>query len=132
MERSNRVDTYFPVSAIALWVWMVSLKFVKVSEHFRKYPGDIVYFPGYLIFGHIHAFIKAYAFLTMWKKTWATAEHASEMIDEGENEEIKKWVEKAVQKERATVVVDKVEITIVEDKAEGKAYLGFQITKRLS
>jgi hypothetical protein len=68
LKQAGRSE-YFPASALALWIWIVALKFIKVAEHFMQYLGDIVYFPGCLLFGHVHAFIEAYAFLMMWKTT---------------------------------------------------------------
>ncbi|KAH6869921.1 hypothetical protein BKA58DRAFT_315464 [Alternaria rosae] len=65
---------YFAVSAVALTIWILSFKFVKILDHFRKYPGDIVYFPAYLVFGHLHAFLKIYAMLTCMNASWTTAE----------------------------------------------------------
>jgi hypothetical protein len=61
IKQAGKLD-YFPVSALALWTWIVALKFIKVSEHFWAYPGDAVYFPGYLLCGHFHALLKAYVF----------------------------------------------------------------------
>jgi hypothetical protein len=65
-----------------------------VFEHFRKYPRDIVYFPGYLLFGHIHAFIKIYALLTCMNASWTTAEKVNGSLGRGELEVVKTGDEK--------------------------------------
>ncbi|KAF1836877.1 hypothetical protein BDW02DRAFT_614055 [Decorospora gaudefroyi] len=70
-------EKYYAASAVALGTWIVGFKLVKVLEHFRKYPGDIVYFPGYMLFGHFSALIKIYAAFTCWNISWGTAEVAN-------------------------------------------------------
>ncbi|KAF1917108.1 hypothetical protein BDU57DRAFT_575823 [Ampelomyces quisqualis] len=39
---------YFKITATALYMWVVAMKFIKISAHFEKHPRDIVYFPAYL------------------------------------------------------------------------------------
>jgi hypothetical protein len=84
----------FPIAACALTLWIVAFKFIKVFEHFRKYPRDIVYFPGYLLFGHIHAFIKIYALITCMNASWTTAEKVNGSLGRGELEVVKTGDEK--------------------------------------
>jgi hypothetical protein len=113
IKQAGKLD-YFPVSALALWTWIVALKYIKVSEHFWAYPGDIVYFPEYLLCGHFHALIKAYAFCTMWKTTWPTAENANGKTKIREPGKIENKLEH--------------QATDGNDAVDGKTYLGFQIT----
>jgi len=79
---------YFPVSASALTIWILSFKFVKILEHFRKHPGDVVYFPAYLLFGHLHAFVKIYAMLTYMNASWTTAEKVNGNLGKGKMEDV--------------------------------------------
>ncbi|KAI4701810.1 hypothetical protein J4E89_010501 [Alternaria sp. Ai002NY15] len=80
---------YFPISASALTIWILSFKFVKILEHFRKYPRDVVYFPAYLLFGHLHAFVKIYALCTCMNASWTTAEKVNGNLGKGKMEDVK-------------------------------------------
>lgn len=55
------------------------MKFIKVAAHFRKYPRDIVYFPGYLVFGYWCTVVKLWALLTCWNASWATEKVSSKV-----------------------------------------------------
>ncbi|CAN9422545.1 unnamed protein product [Alternaria alternata] len=77
-ERSN----YFTACAMALTLWIVAFKFIKVFAHFRKYPMDIVYFPAYLLFGYFHSTIKTYALVTCMNASWTTAETVNAKLGE--------------------------------------------------
>ena len=74
--------SYFTACAVALTLWIVAFKFIKVLAHFRKYPTDIVYFPAYLLFGYFHSIIKTYALVTCMNASWATAETVNAKLGE--------------------------------------------------
>lgn len=63
----------FRLTALTLYAFVSTMKFVKISAHFKKHPSDIVYFPAYILFGYWCTFVKMWAFFT-WRETyWATA-----------------------------------------------------------
>lgn len=74
--REAGTQDWFWVSFAALMGWCTLMKFVKILPHFRKYPKDILYFPGYILFGWYSTFIKFYAIYTLRETYWATAAEA--------------------------------------------------------
>lgn len=83
----------FPVAALGLLVWIIAMKVVKILPHFRKHPRDLVYFPGYLVFGYWCTLVKIWAMLTCWNASWATAKvnemaGATVMVASGAVEEL--------------------------------------------
>ena len=47
-------------------------KMVKPFPHFWRNPLDIIYIPGYILFGYFHSFVKLKALLTVWRISWGT------------------------------------------------------------
>jgi hypothetical protein len=106
---------YFGGCAAALTVWIVGFKFGKISEHFRKYPQDVVYFPAYLLFGHLHVFIKIYALLTCTNASWTTAEK----VNENETAVVEKLEEVGVEEDKQGDATERVALD-VHSNAQGK------------
>lgn len=52
------------MAALLFWTFVFS-KSVKLWGHFIRYPGDLVYFPLYIVFGYFHGFIKLYGLVTL-------------------------------------------------------------------
>ena len=62
-----------PRSALKyLGLWIFCSKLVKPFPHFWRNPGDLIYLPGYILFGYYHSFIKLYALMTFGVTTWGT------------------------------------------------------------
>ena len=59
-----------PLTALILWI--LASKLVKLVPHFLKVPGDLIYFPGYVMFAYFHSFIKLYARLTFFVISWGS------------------------------------------------------------
>jgi hypothetical protein len=83
----------FPLAALGLCVWIIAIKIVKIIPHFRKRPHDLVYFPGYLVFGYWCTLVKIWAMLACWNASWATAKvnkmaGATVMVASGAVEEL--------------------------------------------
>ncbi|KAE9384859.1 hypothetical protein BT96DRAFT_1026770 [Gymnopus androsaceus JB14] len=56
-----------------LIIWILGGKMVKPCLHFYRYPKDLVYLPGYILFGYYHSiFIKLRAALTFYDASWGT------------------------------------------------------------
>lgn len=71
LESQDSLD-YYGFVAIVLYFWVTSMKLIKIFAHFRNHPTDIVYFPGYLVFGYWCTLVKLWACLTWWNASWAT------------------------------------------------------------
>ena len=56
---------------LALLLWILSTKLVKVGPYFAEHPRDLVLLPGYVLFGYFHSLIKLYALLTVWNHSWS-------------------------------------------------------------
>lgn len=65
-------EDWFGAAAWILFAWCSGWKFVKVFPLFRKYPGDLVYFPAYLVFGWFMSFVKVWSLITVKNTFWAT------------------------------------------------------------
>ena len=59
-----------------LGTWIITSKLVKTMPHFLRYPRDLVYFPGYVLFGYFHSLIQLYALFTFWEMTWGSRKNA--------------------------------------------------------
>lgn len=55
---------------LALLLWILSTKVIKIAPYFAEYPRDLVLLPGYVLFGYFHSLIKLYALLTVWDISW--------------------------------------------------------------
>lgn len=55
------------MARITAYLWIVLFcRLVKYTEHFRRYPGDVVYAPLIPLFGYYHSiWIKLHAMLTL-------------------------------------------------------------------
>ncbi|MCJ1466884.1 hypothetical protein MMC07_005506 [Pseudocyphellaria aurata] len=54
-----------------LGIWIFLSKLVKPFPHFWRRPQDLIYLPGYVLFGYFHTFLKLYAMCTFWNTTWS-------------------------------------------------------------
>ena len=57
---------------VALGLWMFCSKLVKPLPHFWRNPKDLIYLPGYLMFGYFHSLIKLYALATFYNTAWGS------------------------------------------------------------
>lgn len=71
---SSGLANHFSASTFFLYLWVVALKFNKIAHHFWQHPNDLIFFPGYLVFGYACSFVKIYAFFTRNNTEWVTAE----------------------------------------------------------
>lgn len=67
------LESWFWVGFWMLMLWCTAMKFAKVYPQFKKYPSDLAYFPGYIIFAWYMSFIKVFAAVTCYNSFWATA-----------------------------------------------------------
>jgi cellulose synthase/poly-beta-1,6-N-acetylglucosamine synthase-like glycosyltransferase len=66
-------------SIIGMFVfWILLTKFVKLIPHYKRYPGDVCYFPVTVLFGYFHSFIKLWTLLTVNSMTWGSRADAEE------------------------------------------------------
>jgi len=74
LAREQSVLQHVGPKTAMFWLgsWILCSKLVKPFPHFWRNPGDLVYLPGYILFGYYHSFIKLYALLTFWVTTWGT------------------------------------------------------------
>ena len=56
----------------SLCLWIFYSKLIKTWLHFRRYPRDLVYLPGYILFAYVHSAIKFWALLTCWDIQWGS------------------------------------------------------------
>ncbi|KAF2651947.1 glycosyltransferase family 2 protein, partial [Lophiostoma macrostomum CBS 122681] len=68
--RECGLENWCGLARVLLVVWIVGMKGLKVEGYFRRYPADLVYAPGYLLFGWMCTFVKVLALLTCWNKHW--------------------------------------------------------------
>ncbi|KAI1494541.1 nucleotide-diphospho-sugar transferase [Biscogniauxia mediterranea] len=54
------------MAAFILWT-----KTVKLLPHFWRCPGDVLFFPGYLLFAYYHSLLKLYALATFYETAWS-------------------------------------------------------------
>ena len=57
---------------IVLICWILASKMVKLIPHFRRYPRDVLFLPGYILFAYFHSLLKLYALLTCWDISWGS------------------------------------------------------------
>ena len=55
---------------VALVVWIIISKLVKLIPHFTKFPKDVVYIPGYILFTYYYSLQKVYSLFTCYDITW--------------------------------------------------------------
>ncbi|QDS74940.1 hypothetical protein FKW77_004497 [Venturia effusa] len=66
-----------------LALWIVASKIAKIVPHFKKHPGDLIFFPGQIVFGYFHSFIKLWALFTFWNVGWGSRD--LEKVEAGGN-----------------------------------------------
>ncbi len=78
----------------ALIAWILASKLVKLIPHFILYPGDIVFFPGYVLFAYFHSLLKLYALLTAWDVSWSgrQLDQVTESEDETNSTDGQPWM----------------------------------------
>jgi hypothetical protein len=59
-------------SSLGLVFWILTTKMVKPLPYFLRHPWDLIYFPGYLLFGYYHSILKLYALFTTTNTTWGS------------------------------------------------------------
>ena len=62
------LDKKVALTYLGLWIFLSKL--VKPFPYFWRCPQDLIYLPGYILFGYFHSFIKLYALFTFWNKDW--------------------------------------------------------------
>ncbi len=55
-----------------LTLWIFCSKLVKPFPHFVRNPRDLIWLPGYILFGYFHSFIKLYAMFTFYIVAWGS------------------------------------------------------------
>ncbi|KAI9046715.1 hypothetical protein LZ554_009453 [Drepanopeziza brunnea f. sp. 'monogermtubi'] len=68
--RGSFMDREKGISILA-WILFLS-KMIKPFPHFWRNPRDILWIPGYILFGYYHSFIKLKALLTVHVVAWGT------------------------------------------------------------
>jgi cellulose synthase/poly-beta-1,6-N-acetylglucosamine synthase-like glycosyltransferase len=80
---SSFADVYglsFALKCMAGWIF--ASKLVKPIPHFRRNPADLIFLPGYILFGYYHSLLKLYALFTFWNCAWG-----SRVIEDAKPEE---------------------------------------------
>ena len=72
LNRSPDVPIETRTAMWALCLWIFCSKLVKPLPHFWRNPKDLVYLPGYIMFGYFHSLIKLYAMITFYNKSWGS------------------------------------------------------------
>jgi len=65
-------DTDKGRALVILAIILLCSKLIKPFPHFWRNPKDILWIPGYVLFGYYHSFIKLKALLTVWVISWGT------------------------------------------------------------
>ncbi|KAG8527461.1 uncharacterized protein KY384_007613 [Bacidia gigantensis] len=69
----EKLESRRQTSALAVLIgWTAISKLVKLMPHFQRCPGDIVYFPGYLLFVYYCTFQKLYTLFTCYDISWGS------------------------------------------------------------
>lgn len=68
------VDTAAAKMVALTWLVLIlfASKMIKPLPHFWRYPADIVYLPGYILFGYFHSLVKLRALLTVTTIAWGS------------------------------------------------------------
>ncbi|KAK8188059.1 glycosyltransferase like family 2-domain-containing protein [Phyllosticta capitalensis] len=69
---ASAVATITARPMLALVLWMLAAKFVRLAPHYSRHPSDLRYAPGIILFGYWHSLIKLAAFFTQHKIEWGT------------------------------------------------------------
>lgn len=82
-------DTYglsFVLKCMAAWIF--ASKLVKPFPHLIRNPVDLLFIPGYILFGYYHSLLKLYAMFTFWNCAWSgrVVEDAVEASDSDEDD----------------------------------------------
>lgn len=85
-------------------------KLVKPWPHFWQYPRDLIYLPGYILFGYAHSLIKLYALITFWDVAWGgrTLSKEEEGVVAGETREEEDIGDRIVETDRETVLENEI------------------------
>jgi hyaluronan synthase len=65
--------------ALALFIWWLFSRSIKVYRHLKSHPRDIFIMPDYVLFTFVSALIKLYALLTVARQGWITRWHKSRL-----------------------------------------------------
>ncbi|KAK4570288.1 hypothetical protein LTR86_002368 [Recurvomyces mirabilis] len=73
---------------IALAVWIVFTKNLKMIPHFVRYPQDMIWIPAGVAFSYLHGFLNLYALLSLTNTNWGSQSLEALEIARAENEEV--------------------------------------------
>ncbi|OGY16898.1 MAG: hypothetical protein A2784_03070 [Candidatus Chisholmbacteria bacterium RIFCSPHIGHO2_01_FULL_48_12] len=68
---------WIPVFTILIW-WLIT-RSIKMYPHLKKYPGDILLVPVYIIFNFVSAYIRIYTLFSLNTQGWITRWHKSRL-----------------------------------------------------
>lgn len=74
-------DKKLALTYLGLWIFLS--KIVKPFPYFWRRPQDLIYLPGYLLFGYFHSFIKLYAMFTFWIIVWGGRAGVDDELEHG-------------------------------------------------
>lgn len=57
-------------SLVAFGMWLLFTKVVKLIPHLLRYPQDIIWLPGAILFAYFHGFLNIYAVCSMTNTVW--------------------------------------------------------------
>ncbi|CEO98028.1 Glycosyltransferase 2-like domain-containing protein [Plasmodiophora brassicae] len=67
-----------PMAILATEIcWLFFSRYIRLTDHWRKHPWDIIHLPMYILFSYFFAFMKIYALLTLHVTGWQTRTDAS-------------------------------------------------------
>ena len=70
-------------------MWMFCSKMVKPLPQLRRRPRDVIFVPGYILFGYYHSVIKWKAWRTRDSTEWVGRKIRSQVVDIETAEEMK-------------------------------------------
>lgn len=92
VSTTSFADAYgFPFVLKCMGAWIFASKLVKPFPHFQRNLVDLLFLPGYILFGYYHSLLKLYALLTFWNCAWSgrvveDADETADSCDENEDE----------------------------------------------
>ncbi|HSH31101.1 MAG TPA: glycosyltransferase [Candidatus Saccharimonadales bacterium] len=57
---------------LALVIWWLVTRFIRLFGYFRAYPARLRYLPAYIVFSYVNALVKIYAWATILEQGWIT------------------------------------------------------------
>lgn len=65
-------ELYATPSMVGLICWILCSKLIKPAPHLWRYPQDIFWLPGAIVFGYAHSLIKLYSLCTFYVIAWGS------------------------------------------------------------